>query len=75
MVGLGPSGEAIQLRKVVCRDGWHPGVQLFTKASGEHFRERLDVSCSCFEVLAAGEDLFEPDLLVVGEVVGMSQYP
>ncbi|MCW0194749.1 MAG: hypothetical protein OJJ55_26020 [Rhodococcus sp.] len=34
VVGFEPADEAMQLRKVVCRDGLHPRVQLFTKASG-----------------------------------------
>ena len=45
---------------MICRDGRHPRVQLFTKAFGEHLRKRCDVPYSGFEVWAAGEDLFSP---------------
>ena len=72
VVGVEPSDEAMHLRQIICRDGRHPRVQLLTKMFGEHLRERLDMACSCFEVWAAGENLFEPDLLVVGEVVGVT---
>lgn len=69
VVGFEPSYKTMQLRQIISRDGRHPQVQSFPKASGEHLRERLDMSCSYFEVWAAGEDLPPPDLLVVGEVV------
>jgi hypothetical protein len=65
----------MQVRKIICRDGSHPRVQLFPKAFGEHLRERSDMSRSCFDVWAAGEDLFESDLLVGGEAVGVTQHP
>ena len=45
---------------MICRDGRHPRVQLFTKAFGEHLRKRCDMPYSGFEVWAAGEDLFSP---------------
>jgi hypothetical protein len=54
---------------IICRDSGHPRVQLFTTAFGQYLRERSDMPCTCFEVPAAGEDLFESDLLVVSEVV------
>ena len=75
MVGVETSDEAMQVRQIICRDGRHPRVQLFAKAFDEHLRKRLDMACSCFEMWTAGENLLEPDLLVVGEVVGVTQHP
>lgn len=65
----------MQVRQIISRNGRHPQVQLFAKASGEHPCKRLDMACSCFEVPAAGENLLEPDLPIVGEVVGMPRHP
>lgn len=75
MVGVETSDEAMQVRQIICRDGRRPRVQLFAKAFDEHLRKRLDMACSCFEMWTAGENLLEPDLLVVGEVVGVTQHP
>lgn len=54
VVGFEHSDETMQLRQIINRDGRHPQVQSFSKASDEHLRERLDLSCSYFEVPAAG---------------------
>lgn len=75
VVGVEASDEAMQVRQIICRDGRHPRVQLFAKASGEHLRKRSDMPCSGLEMWAAGENLLESDLLVVSEVVGVTQHP
>lgn len=59
----------MQLRQNISRDGRHPQFQLFIKASDEYLRERVGMSCSYFEVPAAGENLLESDLVTVGEVL------
>ena len=63
------------VRHIICRDGSHPRVQLLTRAFGEHLRKRSDMPCGGLEMWAAGENLLESDLLVVGEVGGVSQHP
>lgn len=45
---------------------------MFPRAFGEHLRKRLDMPCSCFKMWAAGKNLLEPDLFVVGEAVWVS---
>lgn len=75
MVGVEASDEAMQLRQIISRDGSHPRVQLFPKAFGEQLGERSDMPCSGLEMWTAGENLLEPDLLVAGEVGGVTQHP
>ena len=48
---------------------------MVTAEFGEHLREGGDVGGGGLDMPAAGVDLFEPDLLRIGQVVGVAQHP
>lgn len=75
MIGLQTPDEPVQLRQVIRLDRSHPGVEIVAAEVGEHLRKGGNVGGGGFEMPAAGVDLFEPDLLRIGQVVGAAQHP
>ncbi|PBC35360.1 hypothetical protein CJ179_48035 [Rhodococcus sp. ACS1] len=65
-----PRDESVQVRQIVRGDGRHPGAQTVAVAAGQHLGKRGDVRVGDLEGLADGENLFESEPLVVGEVLG-----
>jgi hypothetical protein len=65
MVAFDSPDESMQVRQIVRRDGRHPGAPTAAVTAGEHLGERRDVRGGGLEVPAAGQNLLEPESLVV----------
>src|SRR6266545_5815977 len=75
VVAFEARGVGVQLGDVVGLDRGDPGVQAVGVAAGEHVTERGHVIGDRVEVLAAGADLFEPDLFLGVQIVVAAQNP
>jgi hypothetical protein len=65
----------VQVWKIICVDGGHPGVQAITVAAGEHLGERADMGGGGLKMWAASQYLLELELFLVIEVLGAAQHP
>jgi hypothetical protein len=71
VVAFEPGDEAVEVWQLfVGVDGGQPGVEVLAMQTGEHLRERADMTGSGLKVRTCGQDLLQRDLLVGIQIVG-----